>query len=110
VWHSNEFQTNVVGDTNTEIQRHVNDLVDWIVERNSREWRNITEYIRARIAGKTLVGEVSHPFEYNRRQLLESIGAPVQNVVVGVDQEETRKLQEVVCCCVVHHTHTHTHH
>jgi len=39
----------VVGDTNGDIQNTITDLVDWIIERNDREWRNIAQYIQARV-------------------------------------------------------------
>jgi len=45
----NDFHSVVVGDTNADIQNTITDLVDWIIERNDREWRNIAQYIQARV-------------------------------------------------------------
>jgi small GTP-binding protein len=84
------FKREVVADTENLIDERVDELIDWMVERNLKQWRAIVEYVdhrrRARY-DERLIGEVGDRFEYNRGQLLQSVGKNATNVVQRYDRE-----------------------
>ncbi len=94
-----EFEREVVGDTTRQIERHVNDLIDWIVEKDYKQWRAVMEYINRRAnqhAGR-LVGKVDSDFELNRQNLLLTIGRNAQRVADSFDREtESLKMAQEV--------------
>jgi len=84
-----EFQREVVADTSREIERHVSGLIDWVVEKDYRQWRSVVEYIsrRAQQHVDRMVGSVNSEFEINRQNLLASVGRNAQQVVESYDHE-----------------------
>ncbi|MCC6166906.1 MAG: dynamin family protein [Caldilineaceae bacterium] len=94
-----EFERQVVGDTSRMIERHVNELIDWLVERDYRQWRAVMDYLNRR-AGQhadKLVGQMTGEFEFNRQAMLASVGRAAQHVVDGYDREaESLKLAQEV--------------
>jgi small GTP-binding protein len=97
-----EFERKVVADTPYEIEQEVSALIDWLVDRDLRQWQATLEYLdrhRAKVRDQEeqIIGQVGGPFEYNRRQLLDSVGRAAKEVVMTYDREaESRKLAEGV--------------
>jgi small GTP-binding protein len=105
-----EFERQVVADTPQEIERDVQNLIDWLVEKDLRQWQATLEYLdrhRARLQAEAdardlrgddkIIGQVGGPFEYNRRALLDSVGRAAQEVVLSYDRKaEARELAEGV--------------
>lgn len=94
-----EFEREVVGDTSRLIERHVNELIDWLVERDYRQWRAVMDYLNRRASqhADKLVGQVTGEFEFNRQTMLASVGREAQHVVDGYDREaESLKLAQEV--------------
>jgi small GTP-binding protein len=90
------FQKEAVADTEELIDERVGELIDWMVDRNLKQWKAIVEYINRRRQAKYdehLIGEVGGGFEYNRGQLLQSVGNNATNVVRRYDRE--RESQEL---------------
>ena len=97
-----EFERQVVADTPYQIEREVNDLIDWMVDKDLRQWQATLEYLerhRAKVYDQEeqIIGQVGGPFEYNRRDLLDSVGRAAKNVVRTYDREaESRHLAQGV--------------
>ena len=94
-----EFEQQVVADTHQRIETEVNDLIDWMIERNYRQWQDVTGYLNRRAAqyGDRVLGEVGGSFDINRQQLLQSVGRAAREVVATYDhQAEARALSESV--------------
>jgi small GTP-binding protein len=93
-----EFERKVVANTPYEIEQEVSALIDWMVARDLRQWQATLDYLdrhRAKIRDQEeqIIGQVGGPFEYNRRELLESVGRAAKEVVMTYDREaEARKL------------------
>lgn len=94
-----DFEQRVVGDTPHRIEQAVSEMVEWTVERESRIWQDITEYLRERRqAGgdEKLIGQTNNAFEQfnmNRRNLLQQVGERARTVVQSFDQRaEAEKL------------------
>src|ERR687893_6704 len=84
------FKREVVADTEELIDERVDELIDWMVDRNLKQWRAIVEYVERRRQARydeRLIGEVGDSFEYNRGQLLQSVGKNATNVVQRYDRE-----------------------
>ncbi len=99
-----EFERQVVGDTSREIEQHVHELIDWLVERDYRQWQAVMEYLNRRAArhADRLIGQVQTEFELNRRSLLQSIGRSAREVVDSYDREqEALKLAQEVQRAIV---------
>ncbi|MEZ4673713.1 MAG: hypothetical protein R2932_05640 [Caldilineaceae bacterium] len=43
-----DFEREVVGDTSRQIERHVNDLIDWLIEKDYKQWRAVMDYMGRR--------------------------------------------------------------
>ncbi|CAN5661972.1 dynamin family protein [soil metagenome] len=84
------FQREVIADTEALIDERVDELVDWMVDRNLKQWRNIVEYVNRRRQAQYdehLIGEVGDNFEYNRSQVIRSVGKNATEVVRNYDRE-----------------------
>ena len=84
------FQREVVADTEKLIDERVEELIDWMVDRNLKQWRAIVEYVNHRRQAQYdehVIGEVGDNFEYNRSQLLQSVGKNATDVVQRYDRE-----------------------
>lgn len=90
------FRDEVVSDTEELIDERVQELIDWMVDRNLKQWRAIVEYVNRRRDAKYdehVIGDVGDNFEYNRGQILQSVGKNATEVVRGYDRErESQKL------------------
>ncbi|HEY6579705.1 MAG TPA: dynamin family protein [Rubrobacter sp.] len=93
---SERFKREVVADTEELVDERVDELVDWMVDRNLKQWRTVVDYVNRRRQAdydERLIGEVGDSFEYNRGQLLRSVGKNAQDVVQRYDRErESEKL------------------
>ena len=93
-----QFGRQVVGDTPASIERKVNELIDWLVEVELREWQAITNRLaeRRRQHRDRLVGDAeSSGFQSERARLMAGVGAHVQRVVETYDRNaESRALAE----------------
>ena len=84
------FQDEVVADTEERIDERVQELIDWMVNQNLKQWRAIVEYVNSRRQARYdehMIGEVGDNFEYNRSQLLLSVGKNATDVVQRYDPE-----------------------
>src|SRR5829696_788424 len=84
------FKREVVADTEDLIDERIDELIDWMVDRNLKQWRAIVEYVNRRRHAEYdehLIGEVGDSFEYNRGQLLQSVGKNATGVVQRYDRE-----------------------
>src|SRR5215212_919257 len=84
------FFFNDTANTEDLIDERVDELIDWMVDRNLKQWRAIVEYVERRRQARydeRLIGEVGDRFEYNRGQLLRSVGKNATSVVQRYDRE-----------------------
>ena len=98
------FERQVVADAPQQIEKRVNELVDWIVEQDFRQWQRITRHLaerrrefKDRIVGQPGVpGSVdddeSRPFHDERRRMVETVGRAAQNVVDTYDRRREASL------------------
>ena len=94
------FESEVVADTPARIQAEVDQIVDWIVDRNLRVWQDINAHIDRRRLSRhreEIIGEVGQQFDYNRQALLGSVGRVAQDAVRDYNREvEAREIANQV--------------
>jgi len=84
-----EFETQVVADVPQQIERKVNELIDWLVDADLRQWQAVTDHIavRRRKHKDRLVGDIGiGSFHYDRERLIEEIGRASKKVVDQYDK------------------------
>ena len=94
-----EFERQVLADSSRAVEHHVNELIDWLIERDYRQWQAVMEFIERRSLQHTdqMIGQVRGDFDFNRQNLLKSIGRSAQEVVDSYDREaEALKLAQDV--------------
>ncbi len=85
------FEKDVVGDVSRQVERRIQELIDWSIEKNLRLWQNVTDYINRRRMpqhSEDVIGDVGGEFDYNRSALLKSIGDTTNRVVESYDREQ----------------------
>jgi small GTP-binding protein len=83
-----DFEREVIGDTEQQIDAAIQELIDWMVEQDLRTWKAVTDYIDRRRLSKyeeELIGEVGGQFRYDRRALLETVSRRAQEEVDRYD-------------------------
>ncbi len=93
------FEREVVADTAAQVETHTHELIDWLVQADFRQWEGVTEYLNKRVVRHEgqIVGKVTGGFEYNRQELLASVGRAARDIVATYDKEtEARELAESV--------------
>lgn len=100
-----EFEREVTRDTEAQIEATVQELIDWLIERDLKTWTAVQEYVSRRQLTKyndAVIGEVGRGFEYDRRALLASVARNAQDVVAHYDADrEARALAQSVRGAVV---------
>jgi small GTP-binding protein len=97
------FEQGVVADTPQRLEAKVQELIDWLVNRDLRQWQAVMEYLDKRRATRheEVIGTPIEPFEYKRQALLDSVGRAAQEVVASYDKEvEARDIAESVQAAV----------
>jgi small GTP-binding protein len=83
------FAEQVVADTPREIEHKVNELIDWMVSADLRQWRAVTEHLaeRRRAYQERIVGgDIVDAYSYDRARLMEGVGREAQRVLESYDK------------------------
>jgi small GTP-binding protein len=93
-----EFERRVIADAPQEIDRRVQEVIDWLVEQEVGLWRSVEEQLeRRRQANAVESGGRLGAFTANRREVLLSIGEATHKAVETYDREaEAYQLAESV--------------
>ena len=83
------FTHQVVADVPQQIERKVNELIDWLVESDLRQWKAVNDHLaeRKRAHQDRIVGGVNASFAYDRERLMEAVGREAQRVVETYDKD-----------------------
>ncbi len=83
------FEQQVVADAPRQIERKVNELVDWLVDADLQQWQEVSRHLseRRRQHHDRIVGDQDGArFHYDRARLIESVGREAQRVVDSYDR------------------------
>jgi hypothetical protein len=73
-----------------QIDDRVRRLIDWLVDKDLRQWQQIVTYLQRRQARYTehIVGEGSTPLDSRRRVLIDSVGKTASTIVETYDRNK----------------------
>ena len=84
-----EFEHQVVADVPQQIDHKIDEMIDWLVDSDLRQWQAVTEYLserrrqhQSRIVGDTSIGS----FHYDRERLMEVVGREARRVIDTYDK------------------------
>lgn len=83
------FTRQVVGDVPQQIERKVNEIIDWLVDNDLRQWKAVNDHLtdRKRAHQERIVGAANSNFEYDRQRLIDAVGREAQRVVETYDKD-----------------------
>ena len=83
-----DFERQVVGDLPREIERTAEQVIDWLVSSDLRQWHDVRERLTRRQSEQSerMAGRLAGGFEYDRSRLLETAGASIQTTLEQHDQ------------------------
>src|SRR5215212_12982 len=84
-----EFEKKVLTDVPQQIESQVQRLIDWLVQKDLQEWQRVMTYVQRRRALHTehIVGEGIEPRETRRRELIDTMGRTIQQIVETYDRD-----------------------
>lgn len=90
-----EFEQQVVGDVPGKIESKTNELIDWLVEADLRQWQAVMEHLaeRRREHKDRIIGDAAgSQFHYDRERLIGGVGREAQRVVESYDKDHEAEL------------------
>lgn len=85
----NAFKQEVIADVPHQIEEKIQELIDWMVERDFRQWQAVLDHLDKRKnahQGKIMGDNLNTSFQYNREHLIESVANRAKRVVDGYDR------------------------
>ena len=93
-----DFERKVIADTPQQIEGKVNEIIDWLVGAELKQWQAVSRRLEERRQERPQrpLGELGE-FDYNRDQLLSTVGGAARRAIQGFDQraEATRLADSV---------------
>src|SRR5690606_5034427 len=93
-----EFARKVIADMPQRVEAKVQEVIDWLVASELRQWRGVSERLEERRAqhADRLIGRVGS-FDQDRQRLLDTVGRAAQRTLETFDREaEAGRLAEEV--------------
>lgn len=90
-----EFERQVIQDTPQRIEQKVDELIDWLVDQDLRQWKAVTDHLadRRKEHQERIVGDLGGgSFKVDRERLLEALGRRAQRVVETYDRTKEAQL------------------
>ncbi|TNF70468.1 MAG: dynamin [Acidobacteria bacterium] len=97
-----DFERQVIADAPQMIEVKVNEIIDWMVTSELRQWQAVTDSLEKRRThhGDRVVGALGN-FDYDRNRLLDSVGRAAHRTVESYDHEtEATRMAESVQAAV----------
>jgi hypothetical protein len=104
-----EFEQRVIADLPQKIEVKINELIDWLVDADLRQWQAVNEHLaeRRRAYQERIIGDLGPGnFTVDRERVMDSVGREAQRIVETYDKaEEARAIaagaQEAVAASAV---------
>lgn len=87
------FEKEVLSDISGQINEQVQNIIDWLVDKDLHEWQQVMAYLQRREAVNLdrIVGGAGSPQAVQRRELIDKVGKNVTRVVEGYDRLKEAK-------------------
>jgi small GTP-binding protein len=85
------FSRQVVADAPQQIDKKVNELIDWMIDADLRHWQGVTAHLakrRQQYAGQLIGNPDTERFHFDRRRMIDSVGREAQRVIDGYDRHK----------------------
>jgi hypothetical protein len=84
-----EYERRVLADAPRQIERRVQELIDWLVSSELRQWQAIHEHLarRKHEHADRIVGQAGGSFDYDRSRLLDRVGGVARQTVEEFDRD-----------------------
>jgi hypothetical protein len=85
-----QFEKQVLADVPQQIEECVQRMIDWLVEKDLRQWQQVMAYLQRRQArhADQMVGAGGTQLDMRRRALIESVGKTAQTIVETYDRNQ----------------------
>lgn len=85
-----QFEKQVLADVPQQIEERVQRMIDWLVEKDLRQWQQVMTFLQRRQAyhAKQIVGEGGTPLDVRRGLLIDSVGKTAQTIVNTYDRDQ----------------------
>lgn len=85
-----QFEKQVLADVPQQIEERVQRLIDWLVEKDLRQWQQVMTYMQRRQAhyADQIVGAGGTLLDTRRRALIESVGKTARTIVETYDRNQ----------------------
>ncbi|NKQ35839.1 MAG: GTP-binding protein [Chloroflexi bacterium] len=101
------FEEQVINDSPKQIEQQVDELIDWMVEQDLRQWTAVAEYMAQRrdaydnrVVGQA--GPKEGTLAYDRQRLINSIGLATEKAVASYDRDkEAEQIAEAARSAVI---------
>jgi small GTP-binding protein len=82
------FEKEVLTDVSHQIDEQVQRIIDWLVEKDLREWQQVMNYLQRRqtLNLDHVVGSEGNPQAIHRRELIDKVGRRVASIVESYDR------------------------
>ncbi len=87
----NSFSHKVVADVPKEIELKVDELIDWMIDRDFRQWKIIMDHLsnRKQSHKNGFLGDpINAEFNYDRSILIETVAKEAERIIDGFDKEK----------------------
>lgn len=94
-----DFARQVIGDTPQQIEKKVDELIDWLVDSDLNQWQSVVQHVNRRRSAHAdrIVGDAPSRFETNRAGLLDTIGKTAREGIGRYDRHaEAQRIAEGV--------------
>lgn len=84
-----EYERRVLADAPRQIERRVQELIDWLVSSELRQWQAIHEHLarRKHEHADRIVGQAGGSFDFDRSRLLDRVGGVARQAVEEFDRD-----------------------
>ncbi len=85
-----QFEKQVLTDVPLQIEDRVQHLIDWLIEKDLRQWQQVVGYLQRRQAHNAdlFVGTAGTSLDVRRRSLIDSVGKIAQTIVNTYDRDQ----------------------
>lgn len=85
------FTEQVIADAPTQIEQKVHEMIDWMVEKDFRQWKAVTDHLTTRKTtheDKIIGDPLNANFNFNREHLIETVAREAKKVVEGYNRQD----------------------
>lgn len=81
------FEKEVLYDVSHQIDGQVQQIIDWLVDKDLREWQQVMTYLQRRqsLNLSQIVGGAGNSQEIHRRELIEKVGQKITTIIESYD-------------------------